>query len=149
MKNKIITLVIVFFYIFLCSCEKEVKYSSGFGSNGPIALSFGLPVVTTEIGAEGFGLSPGQNILVAETSLDFAKSIMQLSQDKQLYKKLATNGYNFIKNNYSEETARVRLSKLINQTLLISPKRLEPLIRTKLWLQFTYNRYVGWRFQNG
>ena len=121
----------------------------GAGMKGKIgeALSFGLPVVTTKIGAEGFGLSPGENILVAETPLDFAESILQLSHDNQLYKKLSTNGYNFIKNNYSAEATRARLSKLINQALLISPKRLAALTRVKLWLQFTYNCYIGWRFK--
>ena len=122
----------------------------GAGMKGKIgeALSFGLPVVTTEIGAEGFGLSPGENILVAKTSLDFAKLILQLSQDNQLYKKLSTNGYNFIKDNYSEEATRARLSKLINQALVIPPKKLAILTRLRLWLQFTYNRYIGWRFQH-
>lgn len=122
----------------------------GAGMKGKIgeALSFGLPVVTTKIGVEGFGLSPGENILIAETPLDFAESILQLSQDNQLYKKLSTNGYNFIKNNYSEEATRARLSKLINQALLISPKRLAALTRIKLWLQLIYNRYIGWRFRH-
>jgi glycosyltransferase involved in cell wall biosynthesis len=122
----------------------------GAGMKGKIgeALSFGLPVVTTKIGAEGFGLSPSENILIAETPLDFAESILQLSQDNQIYKKLSTNGYNFIKNNYSEEATRARLSKLINQALLISPKRLAALTRIKLWLQLIYNRYIGWRFRH-
>ena len=121
----------------------------GAGMKGKIgeALSFGLPVVTTETGAEGFGLSLGENILVAATSLEFAKSILQLSQDNQLYKKLSTNGYNFIKDNYSEEATRTRLSKLIDQAMLMPPKKLALLTRLSLWLQLTYNRHIGWRFQ--
>ena len=122
----------------------------GAGMKGKIgeALSFGIPVVTTKIGAEGFGLSVGVNILVAETSLDFAESILRLSQDNQLYKKLSTNGYNFIKETYSDESTRPRLSKLLNQAMLISPKRLARLTRIKLWLQLNYNRYIGWRFKH-
>lgn len=122
----------------------------GAGMKGKIgeALSFGLPVVTTAIGAEGFGLSPGENILVAETALDFAESILQLSQDNQLYKKISTNGYHFIKENYSEEATRARLSKLIDQALLIPPKKLAFPTRLSLWLQFIYNRHIGWRFQH-
>jgi glycosyltransferase involved in cell wall biosynthesis len=122
----------------------------GAGMKGKIgeALSFGIPVVTTRIGAEGFGLSVGVNILVAETSLDFAESILRLSQDNQLYKKLSTNGYNFIKDNYSEEATRTKLTELFNRALAISPKRLVTLIKIKLWLQVTYNRYIGWRFKH-
>lgn len=121
----------------------------GAGMKGKIgeALSFGLPVVTTQVGAEGFGLSPGENILVAETALDFAESIFKLSQDNQLYKKLSTNGFHFIKANYSEEATRTRLLNLINQALLISPKRLSIPSKIKHWLQFNYNRYIGWRVQ--
>lgn len=122
----------------------------GAGIKGKIgeALSFGLPVVTTQIGAEGFGLSPGENILVTETALGFAESIFKLSQDVQLYQKLSTNGYHFIKANYSEEVTRTRLSKLINQALLIPPKRLSIPSKIRHWLQFNYNRYIGWRFQH-
>ena len=122
----------------------------GAGMKGKIgeALSFGLPVVTTRIGAEGFGLSVGVNILIAETSLDFAESILRLSQDNQLYKKLSTNGYHFIKDNYSEEATRTKLTELFNRALVISPKKLVTLIKIKLWLQVTYNRYIGWRFKH-
>lgn len=123
----------------------------GAGMKGKIgeALSFGLPVVTTEIGAEGFGLSQGENILIAKTSLDFVESILQLSQDDQLYKKLSVNGYDFIKNNYSEEATRKKLSKLFTQVLGMPVKKLAFLTRIKLWLQLIYNRYIGWRFQSG
>jgi glycosyltransferase involved in cell wall biosynthesis len=122
----------------------------GAGMKGKIgeALSFGLPVVTTRIGAEGFGLSVGVNILVAETSLDFAESILRLSHDNQLYKKLSTNGYDFIKETYSKEAIRPRLSELLNQTMLISPKRLATLTRIKFWLKLNYNSYIGWRFKH-
>lgn len=137
----------------------------GAGIKGKIgeALSFGLPVVTTEIGAEGFGLTPGENILIAQTSLAFAKSIFQLSQDYQLYKKLSNNGYKFIKDNYSEDATKKILSKLIDQALLISPKKFTIKARIifwllfpynnysyyiKPWLQLTYNTYIGWRFQH-
>ncbi len=122
----------------------------GAGMKGKIgeALSFGLPVVTTEIGAEGFGLSQNENILVARTSLDFAESILQLSQDNQLYKKLSTNGYDFIKENYSEVATRAKLINLIYQALLLPPKKLLPLTRLILWLQLNYNRYIGWRFKH-
>jgi glycosyltransferase involved in cell wall biosynthesis len=122
----------------------------GAGMKGKIgeALSFGLPVVTTRIGEEGFGLSVGVNILIAETSLDFAESILRLSQDNQLYKKLSTNGYHFIKDNYSEEATRTKLTELFNRALVISPKKLVTLIKIKLWLQVIYNRYIGWRFKH-
>ena len=122
----------------------------GAGMKGKIgeALSFGLPVVTTEIGAEGFGLSQGENILVARTSLDFVESILQLSQDNQLYKKLSTNGYRFIQDNYSVAATWGKLKNLIEQVLLLPPKKLAVLTRIKFWLQLTYNRYIGWRLQS-
>ena len=122
----------------------------GAGMKGKIgeALSFGLPVITTEIGAEGFGLSQGENILVARTSLDFVESILQLSQDNQLYKKLSTNGYNFIKDNYSEVATREKLQNLIDQALLLPPKKLILLKGLKLRLQLTYSRYIGWRLRH-
>jgi glycosyltransferase involved in cell wall biosynthesis len=122
----------------------------GGGMKGKIgeALSFSLPVVTTKIGIEGFGLSPDENIMVAETAEDFANSIFQISEDGQLYKKLSINGYNFIKNNYSEEVTRIKLLALINQASSVTPKKIAVLTKIILWLKITYNHYVGWRFQH-
>lgn len=134
----------------------------GAGIKGKIgeALSFGLPVVTTEIGAEGFGLTPGENVLIAQTPSAFAEAILQLSEDHQLYYKLASNGYKFITDRFSEDTARIMLSKLVNQISLISPKRISLTFRLKFWLTypynylikpkaiFLYNSYIGWRFNH-
>src|SRR6185369_13677698 len=46
----------------------------GGGMKGKIgeAMAHGLPVVTTSIGIEGFGLTPSTNVLVGDTPRDFA-----------------------------------------------------------------------------
>ena len=63
----------------------------GAGLKGKIgqSFSFGLPVVTTSIGAEGFGLKDGENALIADEAADFARSIIRLSTDDDLWRKLS------------------------------------------------------------
>jgi glycosyltransferase involved in cell wall biosynthesis len=154
----------------LDECYREARISVaplryGAGIKGKVgeALSFGLPVVTTEIGAEGFGLTSGENILIAQTPQDFANAILQLSQNPDLYKKLSNNGYEFIKAKYSEDATRKMVTKLLDQASLISKNKssltsiakyflLYPYYlysyHIKLRLQLIYNTHIGWRFKH-
>jgi len=71
----------------------------GAGINGKIgeALSYGLPVVTTTLGAKGWGLDDGEQILVADSPADFADAVVRLYNDQPLWQKLSTAGYDYIK----------------------------------------------------
>jgi O-antigen biosynthesis protein len=53
----------------------------GAGMKGKVgeAMSFGLPVVTTSVGAEGFGLTPGEHALVADDPDEFAQAVIPVS----------------------------------------------------------------------
>lgn len=75
----------------------------GAGISGEIgqALAFGLPTVTTEIGAEGMNLIDGQEILLANGAREFAEAIARVYQSEELWKRLAENGYRFIEQNFS------------------------------------------------
>lgn len=45
-------------------------------------LGMGMPIVTTSIGAEGIDVQPGRDIEIANSSYDFAKSVINLLQNK-------------------------------------------------------------------
>ena len=63
----------------------------GAGHKGKIghSLSYGLPVVSTPIGIEGYGLVDGRDCIVAETAPAFADAIARLYTNRVLWESLA------------------------------------------------------------
>jgi glycosyltransferase involved in cell wall biosynthesis len=52
------------------------------------AMSFGNPVVSTVLGAEGLDITAGEHILIADEPIAFAKSIIQLVTSNELFNKI-------------------------------------------------------------
>lgn len=75
------------------------------------ALSAGIPVVSSSIGAEGIDVKTGRELLIADTVKDFASSVIRLLQDQKLASKLAAKGYEFMKKNYSSHKTQKVLEK--------------------------------------
>jgi GT2 family glycosyltransferase len=75
----------------------------GAGMKGKIgdALSYGLPVVTTTIGAEGMYLRTGEEALIADAALDFAAAVVRLYRDEELWRRLASNGHAHAERHFS------------------------------------------------
>lgn len=75
----------------------------GAGVNGKIgeALSYGLPVVTTSIGAEGVGLTSGENAMIADDPQEFANSVLRVYRDIELWRRLSESGYRHIENHFT------------------------------------------------
>ena len=70
-----------------------VPLRAGSGMKGKIgsAMSRGLPVVTTLVGAEGMELRHEFDALVADTPRDFADSVIRLIRDDILWSDIASN----------------------------------------------------------
>jgi len=87
----------------------------GSGVNGKIgeAISHGLPVVTTTIGAEGWNFTDGEQVLIADEPADFAAAVVRLYEDNGLWEKLADAGYRHIAENFTPEI----LGKVINESV--------------------------------
>jgi glycosyltransferase involved in cell wall biosynthesis len=83
----------------------------GAGVKGKIgqALEYHLPVVTTEIGAEGMFLIDNQNALIANEPHEFAEKIIQLYSDEMVWKKISEN---------SEESLNPFSVEKLNTTIL-------------------------------
>lgn len=65
----------------------------GAGVKGKIgqALEYNLPVVTTEIGAEGMFLIDQQNALISNDAIEFADKIIDLYNNETIWKELSQN----------------------------------------------------------
>ncbi len=87
----------------------------GSGVNGKIgeAFAYGLPVVTTTVGAEGWGLTNGEQILIADSPAEFAQAVLRVYNDGELWQKLSNGGYVHIKENNTPEV----VGRIINDSL--------------------------------
>ncbi len=63
----------------------------GAGAKGKVAsaMSYGLPIVATSIGAEGMGLVDGETVLVADTPAEFAAACLRLYRDRALWESVS------------------------------------------------------------
>lgn len=65
------------------------------------AWSWGLPIVSTSIGAEGIDTNPEENILIADTASTFADATIRLLKTPALAQQLGYNGRETILNKYN------------------------------------------------
>lgn len=64
------------------------------------AMSAGVPVVTTPVGAQGIEARNGQEILIGRTPQELAGLTVDLIKDKTLFKKIIVNAKKLIKEKY-------------------------------------------------
>ncbi len=102
---------------FFSSCRvfvAPIRYGAGVKVKNIISMSYGLPVVTTTVGAEGLGLSDGVNVLIADTPDEFADRVVSLYNSETLWTKLALGALEAVKRNFSYELARDIITDLIS-----------------------------------
>jgi glycosyltransferase involved in cell wall biosynthesis len=94
----------------------------GSGVNGKIgeALAYGLPVVTTTIGAEGWNFTKGRQVLIADSPADFAAAVIRLYENADLWQEISDAGYRHIAENYTPEVIGREINEsvknLVHQT---------------------------------
>jgi sugar transferase (PEP-CTERM/EpsH1 system associated) len=65
------------------------------------ALAMGVPVVSTAVGCEGIAVTHGQDVLIADEPLGFAKAIVELVSDREVQQRLSRNGRALVMERYS------------------------------------------------
>jgi GT2 family glycosyltransferase/SAM-dependent methyltransferase/glycosyltransferase involved in cell wall biosynthesis len=80
-----------------------IRYGAGVKGKIYTAMSYGAPVVTTSVGAEGIGLRPGVDALVADASEDLAAEIIRVFKDAALERRLRRAGPAFVQQNATLE----------------------------------------------
>ena len=73
----------------------------------------GIPVVATTAANAGIEARDKQQILVADSPEDFARSVLMLLKDPQLRKTIADNARQFVQDNFSWDKNLSRLDALI------------------------------------
>jgi len=87
----------------------------GGGVKGKIgeALMHGVPVVTTPIGAEGMDLCDGENALVAAPGEDFARAIVRLYRNRELWERVSEQGRSHIAERHSHAASVASLRRTL------------------------------------
>ena len=87
----------------------------GAGMKGKVgqSLAFGLPVVTTSVGAEGMGLVHEVDAMIAGDAADFAEAVIRLCSDDNLWQRLSCGGQDLMNRHFSKEAVGCALSTLL------------------------------------
>jgi polysaccharide biosynthesis protein PslH len=90
-----------------------VPVRSGAGTRIKIleAFSFGVPVVSTEMGAEGLELTGGTDLLFGDTAEAFAGACLDLMRDPDLRDRLSARGFAVFEDRFGPD----RLRKVLRQ----------------------------------
>jgi O-antigen biosynthesis protein len=91
-----------------------LRYGAGVKAKVCHSMSYGLPVVTTTIGAEGLGLTDGYNILIGDDAATFSEKVLQIYKDKELWNNISKHSLEHIENHYSYEAGKQRVMEIID-----------------------------------
>ena len=95
--------------VFVC----PLRVGAGVKGKVASALSYGIPIVSTPVGAEGTELEHEHHLLLAADTGAFAAEILRLYRDETLWNHLSVNGQKFVEEGLSLEMGeRVMASAL-------------------------------------
>jgi GT2 family glycosyltransferase len=94
-----------------------LRYGAGMKGKIGQAMALGLPVVTTTVGAEGFGIVDGIHALVRDDPTSFASAVVEVSSNPDLWTRLSEAGRELIRKTLSRDCMRERLRVLLAETL--------------------------------
>ena len=81
------------------------------------AMAMGLPCVTTSLANDSLCAEKDKEVLVGDTPLSFADSLVALLGSEEKRDTLASYGYAFVHDNYSWETAGERLEEVLRNVV--------------------------------
>lgn len=109
-----------------------VPIRTGAGTRGKIAHAFSAkcPVVSTTLGAHGYGLTSGREALLADTAADFANACVKLARDLKLGQTMTQTAWRLFLQNWTWEAIRPRVwaaaEEVLRKNLEGSPSTQNP-----------------------
>ncbi len=97
--------------VFVC----PLRYGAGLKGKLGQSMAYGLPVVTTSIGAEGMGLRDGHDALIADDERIFAEKVIKVYQDRKLWETLSLNAMALIDKSCSPAAVKKALRTVLEQ----------------------------------
>jgi glycosyltransferase involved in cell wall biosynthesis len=101
------------------SCALIAPLFSGSGMKIKIieSLASGLPVITTDIGAEGILLEDKKTVLLANNKMQFIDSIVEITSNPDLRQLLSDNSYQLAVENYTWDQIGRDMENILNQVI--------------------------------
>ncbi|MFN2497991.1 MAG: glycosyltransferase [Pyrinomonadaceae bacterium] len=90
-----------------------LRFGAGIKGKVGEAMAHGIPVVTTSVGAEGFGLTHEFDVMIADDPKSFAAAIEQLYLQKDLWERVARNSRLRIEKHFTTDI----IAQIIHQSL--------------------------------
>ena len=92
-----------------------VPLLNGAGRKGKVgeALSYGIPIVSTSVGTEGFSEILNSGIFVADTPAEMAKAILDLHESVELWSRASSLGKLYCASNLSSRTMRNQIRQML------------------------------------
>tara|TARA_Y100000589_G_scaffold74329_1_gene67713 strand:+ start:50796 stop:51977 length:1182 start_codon:yes stop_codon:yes gene_type:complete len=99
--------------------DKEILFVPLFSGSGIRikileAMSLGISVISTAKGAKGIPVTHNHNIVIANTPEEFKEGIQSLINDKDLAKKIGTNGQKLIQEKFSQKSVIDKVKTILN-----------------------------------
>ena len=90
-----------------------LRYGAGLKGKIGQSMGYGLPVVTTAIGAEGFSLQNRHNALIADDPREFAQLAAELYNDETLWNHISSESTRYISMNFSAEVIKDKVAEML------------------------------------
>jgi glycosyltransferase involved in cell wall biosynthesis len=90
-----------------------LRFGAGIKGKVGEAMAHGIPVVTTSVGAEGFGLTHGVDVMIADDPASFATAVARLYSEQELWETIARNARLRIQENFTPAV----IAETINNSL--------------------------------
>lgn len=103
-----------------------IRFGTGIKTKNLMALSHGLPAVTTAVGAEGMNVSSGKELLIADDPQQFASCAVRLYEDAALWLRLHQQGVAHVLNEFSAARLDQQVLAALRRVGAQPPKPLAP-----------------------
>jgi glycosyltransferase involved in cell wall biosynthesis len=94
-----------------------LRYGAGMKGKNGHAMSHGLPIVTSSVGAEGMGLVDGRHALIRDDPDGFATAVVELYTQQPLWERISTNALDLVRRSWTPEAMQHRLYDLLHRTV--------------------------------
>lgn len=94
-----------------------IRYGTGIKTKNLPALAYGLPLVTTSVGAEGMGLTDGIHAAIADHPDEFAARLVELYRERSLWHAMAGAARALAEATLSRAALSRRMREVISATL--------------------------------
>jgi GT2 family glycosyltransferase/glycosyltransferase involved in cell wall biosynthesis len=103
-----------------------LRYGAGVKGKIGQSLAYGLPVVTTSIGAEGMSLVEGRDVLIGDTPEQFAKHVVQVYSDQLLWQDLSQSSMEYIESRCTPGIVKMKLETVFSELFVPAANTVSP-----------------------